>query len=301
MSTPANRRRGQSGQPSTYFVQDRLDKEELTRLTIQEQFVTRGMGGVLAEQPDPASLHRVLDVGCGPGGWLIEAAETYPGIALLVGVDVSSKMVEYGRVQAAARHLEDRVQFAAMDSLKALEFAPSYFDLVNQRLGWSFLRTWDWPNLLFEYRRITRGGGVVRITEGDVVGQANSPTLTRLFALWQDAVFEAGHLFSQERTGVTGQLARLLQRAGLHDVQTRSYTMEYRSGTPEGKLFHENIRLFLQTALPFMRKWTRVPEYYEELYRQALSEMQRPDFLATWDMVTAWGTNQELVLTSSDR
>ncbi len=293
MSTPTNRRRGQSEEPSTYFVQNRLNKEELTRLTIQEQFITRGMGGVLPEQPNPASLRRVLDVACGPGGWLIEAAQTYPTIALLVGMDVSSKMVEYGRAQVAAQKLEDRVQFATMDALKTLEFAPSYFDLVNQRLGWSFLRTWDWSNLLFEYRRITRGGGVIRISEGDAVGESNSPTLTRLFAIWQDAFYEAGHLFNQERTGVTNQLERLLQRAGLQDVQTRAYTLEYRGGTFDGERFYENIKLILQTALPFMRKWSRVPENYEQLVQQALSEMQQPDFLATWGMFTAWGTNQE--------
>jgi ubiquinone/menaquinone biosynthesis C-methylase UbiE len=292
MPSPTNRRHGQSGEPSTYFVQDRLNKEELTRLTIQEQFITRGMEGVLPEQSNPASLRRVLDVACGPGGWLIEAAQTYPTIALLVGVDVSSKMIEYGRAQASAQKVGDRVQFATMDALKTLEFAPGYFDLVNQRLGWSFLRTWDWPNLLFEYRRITRGGGVIRITEGDAVGESNSPTLMQLFAIWQDAFYQAGHLFNQERTGVTSQLERLLERAGLQEIQTRAYTLEYRGGTFDGERFGENIKLILQTALPFMRKWSRVPENYEQLVQQALSEIQHPDFLATWGMFTAWGTNQ---------
>jgi ubiquinone/menaquinone biosynthesis C-methylase UbiE len=279
--------------PSTYFVQDRLKKEELIRLTIQDQLITTGMGGVLPEQPDPTRFHRVLDVGCGSGGWLIETAKTYPTIALLVGVDVSSKMVEYARAQATASRVDDRVQFASMDALRMLEFPSEYFDLVNQRLGWSFLRTWDWPQLLQEYQRVTRGGGVIRVTEGDIVGQSNSPTLTRLFAIWQDAFYQAGHLFTQERDGVTSQLVRLLQRIGLRNVQTRACTLEYRAGTAEGEQFYENIKLILQTAVPFMRKWSRVPEDYEKLYQQALSEMQHPDFLATWGMLTAWGITRE--------
>lgn len=45
-----------------------------------------------------------------------------------------------------------------MDALGGLELPSGYFDLVNQRLGWSFLRTWDWPNLLNEYQRIAREG-----------------------------------------------------------------------------------------------------------------------------------------------
>ena len=83
--------------PSTYFVQDRSNEDELTRVTIQDEMTTTGMGGVMPEQPDPTIFQRVLDVGCGTGGWLIEAARTYPTLSLLVGVDVSSRVVEYAR------------------------------------------------------------------------------------------------------------------------------------------------------------------------------------------------------------
>ncbi len=41
--------------------------------------------------------------------------------------------------------------------------------------------------------------------------------------------------------------------------------------------------------LPFLRKWTHVPGDYEVIYRQALVEMQQPDFAATWDLLTVWG------------
>jgi hypothetical protein len=83
MSTPTNP--GQE-HPSTYWVQDRSDEEELTRLRLQDQMLTADMGGVLSEQPDPAVYRRVLDVSCGTGGWLIEAAKTYPSMSLLVGL-----------------------------------------------------------------------------------------------------------------------------------------------------------------------------------------------------------------------
>ena len=42
--------------------------------------------------------------------------------------------------------------------------------------------------------------------------------------------------------------------------------------------------------MPFLRKWIRVPEDYEEIYQQMLGEMQQPDFAATWALLTAWGT-----------
>src|SRR5262245_37890349 len=79
-------------QPSTYMVQDRSNREELTRLHLQDQMLTAGMGGVLPEQADPARFQNVLDVACGTGGWLIEVARAYPAISRLVGVDISARM-----------------------------------------------------------------------------------------------------------------------------------------------------------------------------------------------------------------
>src|SRR5437899_1428785 len=122
MSTPPNRRQEL---PSTYIVQDRSSQEELTRVQIQGQMITAGMGGVLPEQPDPLCFKRVLDVGCGTGNWLIETAKTYPTIPLLIGVDVSREMLDYARAQARAQQVSDRVEFHLMDALRMLEFPES--------------------------------------------------------------------------------------------------------------------------------------------------------------------------------
>jgi len=286
MSTPTNPRREH---PSTYFVQDRSSENELARLQLQDQQVTAGMGGVLPEQLDPASFQRVLDVGCGSGDWLIQAAKTYPSMSLLVGVDISSKMVEYAQAQAEAQGVSDRVQFRAMDALRMLEFPTDYFHLVNQRFGASYLRKWDWPKLLHEFRRVTQPGGVIRITEGNMAMESSSPALTGLFEIMLYAFYQAGHLFTPGSKGVTGDLAPLLRQDGLQQVQARTYAPEYRAGTPEGQKFYEDMKLLFQTLLPFLRKWTRVPDDYETLYQQGLSEMQQPDFVAIGSMLTAWG------------
>ncbi len=285
MSTPTDPRREH---PSTYFVQDRSNEEELTRLHVQDQMLTAGMGGVLPEQPDPAIFQRVLDVGCGTGDWLIETAKTYPMISLLVGVDISEKMLEYARAQAEARQVSDRVQFRTMDALRMLEFPADYFDLVNERLGSSFLRKWDWPKLLSEFQRVTRPGGVIRVTECDLT-ENNSLTLTHLYDVFLQALYNAGHYFTLDRRGVIDELANLLKQHGLQNVQTRMHLLDCRDGTPEWQPYYENVRHGFRTLLPFFRKWTRVPDDYETLYQQALSEMQQPGFAATWGLLTAWG------------
>ena len=277
-------------QPSTYFVQDRANQEELKRLQIVDHITTAGMGGVLSEQPDPTAFQRVLDVGCGTGGWLIELAQTTPTCTTLRGVDVSLKYIEYARTQAAAAQVSDRVEFHVADALRMLEFPKASFDLVNHRLATSWLRTWDWPKLLQEYQRVTRPGGVVRITEPEVMVVGNKPALTRLSELFLEAFYQAGHAFTPTNDGVTRELARLLHQHRLQQVQTRAYTLHYRADTPEGQLFFEDLRLLYRSIVPFLRKWIRVPEDYEEIYQQMLSDMQQPDFVATWGLLTAWGS-----------
>src|SRR5207302_4992570 len=107
MPTPFDPRTNDN--PSTYFVQDRKNQKELTRLTVQNQMVTAGMGGILPEQPDPTAIHRVLEIGCGTGGWVIEAARTYPMMSL-VGIDISQRMIKYACAHAEAHQVSDRVE-----------------------------------------------------------------------------------------------------------------------------------------------------------------------------------------------
>ena len=134
---------------STYFVQDRSNEEEMTRVRLQDHMLTAGMGGPLPEQPDPTTLQRVLDVGCGTGDWLMEAARWYPTIQLLIGVDISATMAHYARAQVEGDPaLAGRVEFAVMDALRMLEFQDDFFNLVNERLAVSYLRTWDWRRLI---------------------------------------------------------------------------------------------------------------------------------------------------------
>ncbi len=275
--------------PSTYFVQDRSNLDEMARLSIQDQMLTASMGGVLAEQTDPAKLQQVLDVGCGTGGWLIETAKTYPTISTLIGVDISSKILEYAREQAEIQQVSNRVDFRGMDALLMLEFPNNSFDMVNQRFCASFLRTWEWTKLLGEYQRVTRTGGVIRITELDRIPESSSPALTRLSRLLTQALYQAGHLFDSEHDGVACELERLLSQHGIQNIQTRSHILEYRAGTPEGLHFYEDMSRIFRTIVPFIRKWRRLPEDYDAIYQQALTEMQQPDFSAEWSVLTAWG------------
>ena len=272
----------------TYFVQDRQSEEELLRLVDQDQLVTASMGGVLPEQADPSAFRRVLDVACGPGGWVIEAAQTYPEMSL-VGIDINQHLIEYARAQAAAHHVDDRVKFHVMDVLSILDFPEASFDLVNLRFAISFVRTWDWPILLKKLLRIVRPGGMVRLTDEEVIHQSNSSASMQFCEMLLCALFRSGHLFAQESTGLTAHLAPLLSQHGYQQVQTRAYALQYQAGIPEGQAYVENGVRVLRTLRPFLQKWGGISKDYNAIHHQVLEEIQGPDFCATWHLLTAWG------------
>jgi hypothetical protein len=44
----------------------------------------------------------------------------------------------------------------------------------------------------------------------------------------------------------------------------------------------------MQTLRPFLHRWIRLGDDYDEVCKQTQKEMQQPDFQATWQLLTAW-------------
>jgi ubiquinone/menaquinone biosynthesis C-methylase UbiE len=278
--------------PNTYFVQDRSGEEELSRLQLQDGMLTRSMGGALPEQIDPTLFRHVLDVGCGTGGWLIEVARAYPTIQRLVGIDVSQKMISYALAQAHKQGFGNRIEFYVMDALRLLDFPASSFDLINQRLGASYLRTWEWSQLLSEYQRLGRHEAVLRITESANF-QTSSPAFAQLYQLLMNALAQAGHITCPAADAIQNMIPDLFHRHGIQHIHTRTHKLIYVAGTDEGEQLLKDSRDLIHNTLPFLRKWIHIPANYEELYQQMLLELQQPDFEEYWSVQTVWGVNSK--------
>lgn len=293
---PSHPEPGTQEHPSTYIIKNRADDVELQRLNEQDRLFTTSMGGVLPEQHDPAALHTILDVGCGPGWWLIETARTYPAISSLIGLDINSRMVEFGILQAKAAGVANRVRFQTGDALRLLEFPDHTFNLVNQRLAMSFLRKWDWPKFLRECQRVCVPGGIIRITEA-LLPTSTSPSLDFLFDLLRNAFYHAGHLFTPERDGVTLHLAKLMNQYGIVDIHTKNYECAFGPANPypRSRYIHD-MHILFENVLPFLRKWTRVPGNYEEIYLQMVNETSQASFETSIFLLTAWGAKRHATL-----
>src|SRR2546429_9251440 len=123
----------------TYLLSYNQESEmELTRLIEQSRVVSLAVGDLLPPSLDPSTLHRVLDIGCGPGDWCVEVAEMFPSCEVL-GIDSSRKMVEYAKAQAQSRNVTN-VQFQVTHALHTpYDFPAQSFDLINSRFSASFI------------------------------------------------------------------------------------------------------------------------------------------------------------------
>lgn len=273
---------------STYFVLKQNNDEELHRLLAQERLLTTTMGGVLSEQSEIERLQLVLDVGCGPGGWAIETAQEYPWLSV-AGVDISARMVRYAQQRAEEMQMSGRTRFYVMDAISRLDLRDEIFDLVNVRFSVSYVRKLDWPKFLYELSRVTRPGGIIRVTEPEFAAESSSPALEQLNEKLCAAMYELGYLFSRERSGITDHLETVLKKAGYERIQTRAFALQTRAGTPECQGYYEDIRYGFRVLRPLLEKTGQLGENYDALYQQAMEEMRREDFTVRWNLLTAWG------------
>jgi ubiquinone/menaquinone biosynthesis C-methylase UbiE len=275
------------GFQNTYMVQEWKDGKEVERLAIQDHLVTSAMGGVLPEQENP-TLGSVLDIACGPGLWLMELAQAYP-IVEGRGIDASASVIEYARTQSQLAGLSDRLNFHVMDATLLLEFPARTFDLVNLRFGQSFLRTWEWPKTINEMLRVARPQGTIRVVECYLVPTSSSEALTEVYMHLVRAFHASGRLKEVTPAGMAHELAPLLQRYGVKDVQSKTIETVYQQGTEAGEAYYRDVSHMLQTLRPFLHKFATSGKAFDDLGRQALQDIQQSGFEATMPMVVTWG------------
>ncbi len=273
------------------YILDSESAAEMARLMKQDRLITGGMGGIFPERDDIASMHNILDIACGPGGWILDVAFAYPKTNV-AGIDISHTMIDYAAAQAWSQGL-DNASFQVMDALKPLEFFDKSFDLVNARFLVAFMPKTAWPKLLQECMRITRPGGIIRLTEFDDPGRTNSLA----FEEWRSLTLHATRLAGLNASpdghdfGIMPILSHLLRSAGLDGVQIKAHAIDFSAEAPAFASMYENCRIAFKGVQPFLIKMGIVTEEEaEQKYQQMLLEMLSNDFCGLWSYLTAWGT-----------
>lgn len=273
------------------YVIDAENATEMARLLEQDQQMTESMEGIFSERTkdELANINRVLDLACGPGGWVNAVAATFPRMEV-IGVDVSERMISYARAHGHVRKLAN-ASFRVMDVTQPLDFPAESFDLVNARCIFAFMSPQGWPSLLEECKRILRPGGVIRLTEGEW-GVGTTPAYESYLGLFFEAMQRAGRSFSAtgRHVGITPVMARMLREAGFQNIGQKAHVHDFSFGREAHAGFTFDLKLLFKLLQPFLLKvGVATQEQLDILYEQVLDEMQSEEFCALAFYLTVWG------------
>jgi ubiquinone/menaquinone biosynthesis C-methylase UbiE len=280
---------------NTYFI-DAESTAEMGRLMRLDETMTECMGGLFPEHPDLADVHSTLDVACGPGSWASEMAYQYPEMQV-VGIDISQTMIRYAEEMARVQRL-DNVHFRVMDATKPLEFPDNSFDLVNARLIDGFMTREIWPRAIQEFVRVTRPGGIVRVTEADSWAISNSFALEKLIHLGVRALYQRGHSFSPypeaQHISLTPMLESFFRAAGCQDIQKKAHVLDFSAGAKGHVGHYENYKVAFKLMQPFfVQAGVATQEELDVLYEQMLAEMLSDNFCALCYLLSVWGRKSQ--------
>jgi ubiquinone/menaquinone biosynthesis C-methylase UbiE len=279
-----------NSQSNTYIF-DPESSVEMARLLQLDKLLTRGAGGPLAGVPADVPLHTVLDLACGPGGWVLDVAHECPD-SQVTGIDISQSMIAYASARAGALMLHNAT-FRNIDLLQPLAFADASFDMVNARLLAVVLRQEAWPRILDECMRVMRPGGIVRLTEFDEFGLTTSRSYEELKGLSAGILGKAGYGFSPDgRThGMTPKLGRLLQDVGFTDIQRSAHVVDFSAGTANWQTIFDHTMAICAEAKPFLlRSGILSEQRFEDLYQHMQVELLADDFCGVLSYQSAVGT-----------
>ncbi|RKP09147.1 S-adenosyl-L-methionine-dependent methyltransferase [Thamnocephalis sphaerospora] len=134
------------------------DDEEADRLHEQHFALCALIGNNYVA--DQHGMRRVLDVGTGPGAWIMDMATEFPACEF-IGVDVSP-------IQPVVV-MPSNARFEITNILEGLCFADNAFDLVHARLLMAAMPKTCWPDLIADMARVCTSDGVVELCETDAI------------------------------------------------------------------------------------------------------------------------------------
>lgn len=261
------------------YVFDPESATEMARLIALDRAITSAMGGPLQGVPRLPRTSKVLDVACGPGGWVLDVARKRPHFEV-AGIDVSQAMLSYAHAQAHAQRIKN-ASFEAMDITEPLAFSDATFDFVNARLLVGVLHREAWQPFLQECQRILKPGGVLRLTEPINIGVTSSVAHEKIMALLYHHLWELGYGFSADGSniGLGACLPSMLRTLGYQEVQLQGHALDFSAGTPTWTDIYEDQKAWAVQAETFFAESRVVtPEEITRLYQQMLLDMQGPEF-----------------------
>jgi len=114
---------------------------------------------VLSKLKDFNPKGTLVDIGCGSGNLIIQIAESFPDLNL-IGIDISSEILEFAKKLALDRNLGKRIEFK-IGNVEKLPFSNESIDFIISTLS---LHHWVNPVKVFnEIHRVLKRDGTLLI------------------------------------------------------------------------------------------------------------------------------------------
>jgi len=250
---------------------------ELRRRRLLQQILNEQIGGVLPPSLDLSRVHRVLDVQCGSGEWIVELARLYPSMEI-IGIDHRAYFIEHAR---NSMHSAGNVTFQLQDRVLPDQrlFAPGSFDLIHLQLLATRLTPRAFPALMHALARFSRPGGLIVWCEAELP-ITNSLACERMTGIILEGLTIMGQKFCPGHSlGITAHLRHRIANAGYSILHDQPYVIEVSAHTDIHKAFCQQVRLFGKQVQPFLFKTgVTTKKAFEEIYAKAMQEIREESF-----------------------
>ncbi|KAI0091190.1 S-adenosyl-L-methionine-dependent methyltransferase [Irpex rosettiformis] len=187
----------------------------------------------------------ILDLGCGSGLWVMDAAQQWPS-SNFIGYDclhIQPNLKVFGSSQPGLEDLAKRIKWMCGNFLDPLPFKANSFDFVRICCIGLGVPEDEWQTLLQEVTRVLKPGAFVEIVEedlifpasGDSIKETGTPVTRRLKPLLEPSLQEQNGSNGTSRTSNTSikspsVIASTLAR--FHNDSPQQTTTEVRPSSP---------------------------------------------------------------------
>ncbi|CAG8680083.1 6858_t:CDS:2 [Dentiscutata erythropus] len=246
------------------------------------------------EQILKAGNAKVLDVGCGPGAWLLGTSLKYP-LTQFYGIDIAPVFPKEIK--------PENLEFIQSDIANGIRFDDNTFDFVRMNLLSTSLQEDQWACVIEELVRVLKPGGYIEIMEPEFQFYNIGPYFSKLNSNLVDFISSTGaniHITQkiesilnmpnfQTSSQTDVNLCNTLSKLTDIHTDTRTIPIGGVHGGKIGKIYEELLGMYFENTvldiLPWYMGTSR--ENYLELWKLCQEEFK--NYASFTNLVKFWG------------